>query len=630
MHKLLQQLKGNIPVRWSGWPFWTLLALALALRLYGLGQHSFFNDELSAIIRTHAENNHDFIENCVIPDYHPAGIQWFLWKWTKLAGYSHFMVRLPFAIAGTLSVLFLFLTGRIWFGERTAWLAAAALACLQFPVYFSQLARPYSSGLLFIMLEAWFFSKMNAAAGRRLRYRLLLAAGAGISISFAMYNHYFSFFMAGITGITLFLLQKPKMRFPAFLSGILALGLFYPHLDISRIQISRGGLSTWLGPPDTSWFREHLLYIFNNSLPVAILFLLFVIPLLYRLSRQKKPGISRHLVYIAAGLWIFALMFAFLYSLLVNPILQHSIMLFAFPFLLLALFYGAGHMSQHWFNPVALLFPVVLTAHLVFGTGYYSRNQYSDFRTNAEMVCKTLRENPSAKWVTQVNNPAYIHYYLDQFCHPDSAITYFCDDRMSIQKLSQTLDSLEINDLAFTWLRPFDPLITSVIRQHFPYLKSYHSSDYFDEFYHFSKTPSSQFLKEYHYDSIPLTITSGQTLPMIIGSEDEYLMFYDHEISYEPASPNIPAVVHCSLAGGSDVALTDLQLVITTEKTNGAVDSWNSLPLSFYNPLGDGFFFTAALPPSHHKKLRLKVFLWNPKHETFRLEKCNLYLVLAK
>ena len=77
-------------------------------------------------------------------DVHPAGLQVFLYYWIKIAGRSPLAVRFPFAVFGVLSVLFVFLIARQWFNSTAGLFAAAAMATLQFPVLYSQIARPYS------------------------------------------------------------------------------------------------------------------------------------------------------------------------------------------------------------------------------------------------------------------------------------------------------------------------------------------------------------------------------------------------------------------------------------------------------------------------------------------------------
>jgi len=607
-----------------------LLALSLILRLYGIGERSYFNDELSAIFRTQTDTFDEFVEEAVIPDYHPAGIQWILWQLTRYLGTDPLVVRLPFVLAGTLGVWVLFLLGRIWFGEKTAWMAAAALACLQFPVYFGQLARPYSTGTLFVLMTALFFTLLTRSADQRPRTRYLLAAAAGISCALSMYNHYFSFFVAGITALGFFPMQRKKTLIPYLFAGVTALALFLPHLEISRIQLSRGGLSLWLPPPEPVWLKEHLLYLFNESKALTFLFSLFLIPLLIRLTGRPVPGLKRGKVYLAAGIYLGSLGFAWLYSVLVNPILQNSIMLFAFPFLLLALFFGAGVIPDKWFRITAILFPLLLTAHLILGARYYRNDQYSDFRTNASLLCDVLSNHENAVWIAQVNDPWYLHFYMDPVCKPDSALTYLISNREDLKNLDLALDTLQADHAAFVWLRPYDPMITSVIRSHFPFLVRYNATQTFDEFYHFSRNIPPPDENGYLYDTLKLAAFDDTLHPVQVLPEKEFSELFNGSLPTEKIPAGRPCLLHASLNGTGDTSLSALQLVVTLESNTGVVKSWNSLPASFLDPKGSRFFFSVYLPGYIKNTDRLKVFLWNPDQETYTLGQYTVSMILPK
>ncbi|HRZ76743.1 MAG TPA: hypothetical protein P5248_05210, partial [Bacteroidales bacterium] len=71
---------------------WTILGVAAVLRLWGLG-YSFSNDELSALLRLQTTSFVTLIQQGVVPDFHPAGVQVFLWIWVRLGGMSEEWVR---------------------------------------------------------------------------------------------------------------------------------------------------------------------------------------------------------------------------------------------------------------------------------------------------------------------------------------------------------------------------------------------------------------------------------------------------------------------------------------------------------------------------------------------------------
>lgn len=136
------------------------MVVAAVLRLWKLGQVPFMHDEFSALSRTGFTNLHDFIEQGILTDSHPVGVQAFLLFWVKLFGWNEFWVKLPFALMGIASIYLIYWIGRQWFNSKVGLLSAAFFAVSQFTVFYSQLARPYAPGLFFVLLMAFFWYKI--------------------------------------------------------------------------------------------------------------------------------------------------------------------------------------------------------------------------------------------------------------------------------------------------------------------------------------------------------------------------------------------------------------------------------------------------------------------------------------
>src|SRR5689334_7241702 len=132
-----------------------ILAVAALLRFHHLGQISFSNDELSALTRARFDSFHELVEKGIKVDGHPALVQTMTWYIIHHFNDDVFTIRFLFAVSGILSVLFVFLLGRKWFGKACSLLSAAGLAVLQFPLLYSQTARPYSIGLMFTLAMAY-------------------------------------------------------------------------------------------------------------------------------------------------------------------------------------------------------------------------------------------------------------------------------------------------------------------------------------------------------------------------------------------------------------------------------------------------------------------------------------------
>src|SRR5205085_11323381 len=109
----------------------------------------------------------ELVEKGIKVDGHPFLVQTMMWYTVHHFGDDVFTVRFMFAIAGILSVFFLFLLGRSWFGKATGLLSAAALATLIFPLLYSQTARPYIIGSMFSLAMAYCWTIMLFGSKRR-------------------------------------------------------------------------------------------------------------------------------------------------------------------------------------------------------------------------------------------------------------------------------------------------------------------------------------------------------------------------------------------------------------------------------------------------------------------------------
>ncbi len=129
--------------------FWGILVVAFLLRFFDLFNIPFTHDEFSTLFRTNFSSFSELIEKGVKIDAHPAGLQVFIYYYKQVFGTSTWVIKMPFLLFGLLSVYLVFKIYRNWFNLTIAYVAAAFMASIQFTVMYSQIARPYSSGLFF-------------------------------------------------------------------------------------------------------------------------------------------------------------------------------------------------------------------------------------------------------------------------------------------------------------------------------------------------------------------------------------------------------------------------------------------------------------------------------------------------
>ncbi|MCF8232166.1 MAG: glycosyltransferase family 39 protein [Bacteroidales bacterium] len=440
-------------------PLAIILVVASFVRFYHYDTWSLSNDELSALSRLNFDSFSQLIREGVKVDGHPAGVQVFLFYWTQLFGLSATAVRLPFVLMGIFSVLLGYLIARRWFGKTPAFYAGMAMALLEFSVLYSQIARPYISGLFLVLLTVYFWDSLVFREKPKWTYSLL----TGLGYALAMYNHYFSFLTVLVLGVTgLFYVRKNRL-WPYLLAGFIAVVLFLPHLPVTLFHLSVGGVGGWLEQPSAVWIFNHLVYVFNESR-----FLLFVSIAIVAATLIHSNEVPRWTKYhtISSVLFLTVFVIGFGYSLFINPVLQHSTMIFVFPFFLFMVF------SWIKSNKVSHYLIYVFTAFLVIPpdgiAAFYKEQHFGEFKGVAQHFRQWNKEyeDDEVANILVVNDPYYINYYFD-----DSPVKFdkiLNGEKGELDDLSDFLAQTSKSRVCFAWTKPFNPQLYDIIRGYFP------------------------------------------------------------------------------------------------------------------------------------------------------------------
>ncbi|MBU0547300.1 MAG: glycosyltransferase family 39 protein [Candidatus Omnitrophica bacterium] len=138
------------PIRYSQL-LWIATLLGAILRLYKLGSHNLWFDELATIFYTKlpiSKFGNSFAHH----------LYYIVLKcWVFLFGTSELSLRFPSMIFGILSILLIYHLGRIIFNRRVGIISAFILAISPMCVWYSQEARGYSLSVLLTMLVVYFF-----------------------------------------------------------------------------------------------------------------------------------------------------------------------------------------------------------------------------------------------------------------------------------------------------------------------------------------------------------------------------------------------------------------------------------------------------------------------------------------
>jgi len=602
-----------------------ILLLGLILRLYNYANFSLSNDELSAIYRCNFSNFHDLFQQGVGVDYHPAGVQVFLYYWIKVFGNSVATVRLPFVIAGTLAILFTYLFSRRWFGGTTSLLSAIAIALMPFTVIFSQIARPYASGLMLSMLLVWLWSIVLFPKKEEKKFIWGYAVLLGFVFALNLYNHYFSGLLAFIIALSGFLFLNKNNYRNYFAALVLSLVLFLPHIPMTLHHLSKGGLSSWLGAPAWDWPLRHIEIIFQNWFRLIVLTIIIGG---FHLYGKKQEGLfkirSLLLLFFSAPIFI-----GFFYSIFVNPVLQNSILIFSLPFLIIWIFsFISDELPAKW------KYILMIIVALLFYGGIPSKSSHpmidiQDFKGMAKQM--ELWENRFEKEnilrIMESNSIEYIGYYL-----PDSNTTSrFALSNIRTEddllKLKNILDTGQSKILEYVILASDNPIAMNMIKNKFNYLLD---SKYFAQncraFLFTNEFDDNLYdVKDIQYKhQIIFKENKGDSLTELKGKSYSDGLDYTFNNNKDRQIQRVEILIKTL----SNKVPKQIQMVFQLDNENGSKLYWASLPFRYfvYADSAQQIYMSQELPPITEETKRLKVYIWNPGNEQMQYKDLRIYL----
>jgi hypothetical protein len=306
-----------------------IVIVGAILRFWNYSQLPFSYDEFSALFRTRFDNLSDLFEYGVkTTDTHPPGIQVFMFFWVKLFGESEMAVKLPFIHLGLLAIILAYKVGKQWFNPTVGLFAALFLSVLQYPITYSQFARPYISGLFFSLLLVWFWTNVVFYPEKK---KTLNRIGFIVSGVLCVYDHHFCLLLAGLIGISgFFYIKRKYLKSYLLICGAIVV-LYLPNLPIFFYQLNRGGVEGWLGKPKPGFIIAYFTYILHFSwLLYGLTFLIIILSFVFFARNLRETNKFR---FLALAWFSITYLTGYFYSVYINAVLQYSVLIFVFPFM---------------------------------------------------------------------------------------------------------------------------------------------------------------------------------------------------------------------------------------------------------------------------------------------------------
>jgi mannosyltransferase len=373
----------------------TLIALAVilllgsALRLYGLDHESLWYDELLSWRRSSYDTLSQVINEGVRGGVHPPGYLCFLHFVQKGWGDSEWILRFPSALCGVLSIPVIYLLGTSLYTKREGLIAAALMAVLWCPVYYSQEARPYSMLLLATMLAAYFWLRIvrRARDGGSLSY--FEVAGYAVTAIVSSYLHYFGLYLIVLQGAAALVLCFRRRR------GMLHLAVIYVVIGAAYVPWMPALLEDlrrrpiWIQEPTPGAVLEYLRFLFNGSWSLSIVAALCCCALGWGVYQAFKGQRYRELSFdplsptLVLSCWL-VLPFAGAYvkSFMSSPVLTPRNLIISLPAAYLLVSRSITRLPAPALGRGLLTSALVagFILQLVFGMAYYSEPHKEQFR----------------------------------------------------------------------------------------------------------------------------------------------------------------------------------------------------------------------------------------------------------
>lgn len=610
-----------------------IILLGTILRFWDFTNIPFTHDEFSALKRLHFDSFGELIEKGVKIDAHPAGIHVMMYYWIKLFGATEIVVKLPFILMGIASIWLIYKIGKHWFNVSAGLVSAAFMATMQFSIMYSQIARPYISGLFVCLLMVWYWSQLIKNPEEKYWKNYV---GFILAAALCAYNHHFSLLFAALVGLTgIFVIQR-KYLLKYALAGIAIFILYLPHLSIFLYQLNIGGVEEWLAKPTSAFLWEFILYLFHFSWFVYLIVIALVGFGIYHMKKQRP-----HKFFYISIIWFMVpFLIGYLYSVYVNSVLQYSVLIFSFPFFLLAIFGLLPKLESKHLIFVVGIISIINVGALVFERQHYKifyQTRFKQFLVDTQKQIDELGEENCT--VLLANHSEINDYYVDQLGLTFEYFNVIEDGKKvtasDLFKVIDYVENAQTKYLLFGGVAYAQSEIYPIIKEYYPTLENqfnYYASNLF--VFKNNEATTNEYLQEFSNGFELSAEFWNYNLSMVTdsnsyGGNSSYVMTPDHEYGVEFEKEflanEIGANDHIDFT--TKVFFEDRvneTLLVTTIAQNDSVVHWSAGNTTNFNIQPNKwqtiYHSIGVRGIDYSQPFTLKSFVWNKEKVLFYLD----------
>ncbi|MCB4792741.1 MAG: glycosyltransferase family 39 protein [Elusimicrobia bacterium] len=458
----------------------TVLLAGTAVRFYKLDFQSLKNDEITSWYMSNKQTLSKVFTDVINSDVYPPGYHVIVYFTEKVLGDSEKALRLPSAVAGSISILIMFLLGSKLYSYKEGLLASALIAFLHLPIYYSQEARAYSLLLLFSLVSSYFGVLLIKSTFEKTRSLYTIAVCYVLSSIITSYLHYFGLFFILLQGFMVLLYFKQVSNIKFILktySCVLLAYLFWLPYMLFQLRHNLTYISDLYDPV----FLDYFLFLraaFNNSTKVLMfilpIYLFFFIKIIFRIKKTKIEDFflsTDFFLFLWAGL-PFSIIYA--KSEITSPLFTYSLLIISLPGIYLLF---ARSITTFIKNiKINIIFQTALIClflyQLIFIKGYYTYPNRPQWRQSAQFLMENIHAYKNSLVIRYSWSPFLFNYYFRNSDLSKETIEWTNENDPSYEKISKIISEKKIE---YVWLfrvdKPIDLNLLNSLKDHFKLLE---------------------------------------------------------------------------------------------------------------------------------------------------------------
>lgn len=584
-----------------------ITVVGAVLRLWDVANIPLMNDELSAIFRTHYNSLGELFENGIKPDGHPALIQLFLYYWIQIGGENSVWIKLPFLLMGIACIPLTYIACKKWFNETSAIVCTAYIASLQYTIFYSQLARPYICGLFLTLIFIIYWTQIVKENKYQWKTIVLYILFGILTAT----THYFSLLTIAILGLMGLYWVSKESRIKYIIWNLVLIALYLPNINIFLQQLSTGGVGGWLSKPATTFIINYFDYSFNFSWSIkSSVIILFIWGL--------KSFLDNTLVLFSFVVFALVFLTGYIYSVVVNPVLQQSVLIFAFPFVLFFLFGNIPAINTRQLLTLIFCILCINVFSLIKERQYYTYFYNSPHQEILKEANSYYYSETKKPMVLLFTNSKFNQYFSEKYNYKFKYVDLNEHADLFTKFIQDTLLLYKGDKLVYGTLSSENPMWLPYLQQYFPYIEV--QKDYFiGNYYVLSKTKSNNTIEELILDSV----LSSE--PIKLDSYNEWTIAYEFNLNKILKHPNNIIDIIYELEADSPISQASIVSQLLNDTT---LKQWREQNIDIFQLNQKHFTAIHSLNMADGKQLgdnlKLKFFLWNKSHGILRIEQIRL------